>query len=71
MDSSVELKVEGMTCDACARSVTKKLTGVAGVSEATVDLATGKATVRRDESRPTVDDLIAAVDQIGFHAARG
>lgn len=71
MDNKVELKVEGMTCQACARSVTRKLTGVDGVSSATVDLAAGKATVERDESRASVEDLIAALSQIGFRAARG
>lgn len=71
MDSSVQLKVDGMTCDACVRSVTFKLLRVAGVSGASVDLAAGKATVQRDEARTTVDDLITALSQIGFRAARG
>jgi copper chaperone CopZ len=71
MDTSVELKVEGMTCEACARSVTRKLSGLDGVSSASVDLAAGKATVQRDDSRASIDDLIAALSQIGFHAARG
>jgi copper chaperone CopZ len=71
MDTSVELKVEGMTCEGCARSVTRKLSGLDGVSSASVDLAAGKATVQRDDSRASVDDLIAALGQIGFHAARG
>ncbi len=70
MDTSVELKVDGMTCEACARSVSRKLSGVDGVSAASVDLAAGKATVQRDDSRASVDDLIAALKQIGYHAAR-
>lgn len=70
MNSSVELKVEGMTCQGCVRSVTKKLSGVAGVSSAVVDLAAGKATVQYDDSRSKVADLIGAVEQIGFSAAR-
>ena len=45
MNSSVEIKVEGMTCQGCVRSVEKKLSGLAGVSGAQVDLAAGKATV--------------------------
>lgn len=69
MNSSVELKVEGITCQGCVRSVTKKLSGVAGVSSAAVDLAAGKATVNYDDSTAKVKDLIAAVEQIGFHAA--
>ena len=71
MDTSVELKVDGMTCQACARSVTRKLSGIDGVASASVDLAAGKATVVRDESRASVEDLIAALSQIGFRAARG
>jgi len=70
MNSSVELKVEGMTCQACVRGVTKKLSGVKGVSSAAVDLATGKATVQHDSALARVEDLIAAVEQMGYHAAR-
>lgn len=69
MNSQVELKVDGMTCQGCVRSVAKKLTGVAGVSSADVDLAAGKATVAYDPASANVEDLIAAVEQIGFHAA--
>ncbi|HVV46117.1 MAG TPA: heavy metal-associated domain-containing protein [Bryobacteraceae bacterium] len=71
MDTSMELKVEDMTCEACARSITRKLTALEGVSSASVDLAAGKVTVQRDESRASLDDLIAALGQIGFRAARG
>ncbi len=69
MKSQVELKVDGMTCQGCVRSVTRKLSGVAGVSAVSVDLAAGSATVGYDESAAKVDDLIAAVEQIGFHAS--
>ena len=57
-----------MTCQGCVRSVTKKLSGVAGVSSAAVDLTAGKAKVEYDDSSARVEDLIAAVEQIGFHA---
>lgn len=70
MSSNVELKVEGMTCQGCVRSVTKKLSGLDGVSGATVDLAAGRAAVSYDDARATVDDMIAAVEQIGFRAQR-
>jgi copper chaperone len=68
MDSSVQLKVGGMTCQGCVRSVTKKLSGVAGVSSAAVDLTAGTANVDYDDSRAKVEDLIDAVEQIGFNA---
>jgi copper chaperone CopZ len=68
MDAHVELKVDGMTCQGCVRSVTNKLAAVTSVSSAVVNLAEGKATIGYDDARATVGDLIAAVEQIGFHA---
>jgi copper chaperone len=66
---STELKVEGMTCGGCVRSVEKKLSTVPGVASATVDLAAGKATVVFDEVKVQRPQLIGAVEQIGFHAS--
>jgi Cu+-exporting ATPase len=68
--SRLELTVEGMTCDGCVRSIERKLSRVAGVESARVNLATGKATVEYDDSRAQIDQLIAAVEQIGYHASR-
>jgi copper ion binding protein len=68
--SNIELKVEGMTCSGCVRSVEKKLSTVAGVESARVDLGAGKATVEYDDSRAQVDQMIAAVEQIGYRASR-
>lgn len=68
--ATVELSVEGMTCDACVRAVERKLSKVAGVESAHVDLAAGKAMVQYDDARAGADQLIAAVEQIGYHAGR-
>jgi len=68
--SRLELAVEGMSCDACVRSIERKLSRVAGVESARVNLGTGKATVEYDDSRARVDQLISAVEQIGYHAVR-
>lgn len=68
--AKVELKVDGMTCDGCVRSVERKLSKVAGVESARVDLAAGKASVEYDDARARVDEMIGAVEQIGFHATR-
>lgn len=62
--------MDGMSCDACVRSIERKLSRVAGVESARVNLGTGKATVEYDDSRARVDQLIAAVEQIGYHAVR-
>lgn len=68
--TKLELKVEGMTCDGCVRSVERKLSKVSGVESARVDLGAGKATVEYDDSRAQADQLIAAVEQIGYRASR-
>ena len=61
----LSLPIDGMTCASCAGRVEKALARVAGVREATVNLATEEATVRADA---TVDPaaLIAAVEQAGY-----
>jgi Cu+-exporting ATPase len=69
-NSTLELKVEGMTCDACVRSIERKLSRVSGVASARVNLGTGKATVEYDDSRAQAEQLIGAVEQIGYHAIR-
>ena len=40
---TVELKVEGMDCDGCVKSVTRMLSGLAGVQKADVSLAQASA----------------------------
>lgn len=66
--SKVELKVEGMTCQACVRSVQRKLSKIAGVQSARVDLEAGKATVEYDDSLADPAKLVGAIEQIGYQA---
>jgi len=63
----VELDVEGMTCAACAARIEKNLNRLEGV-EASVNLATEKATVRFDESRRAVESLIERIRDSGYDA---
>jgi len=64
----VTLRVEGMTCDGCARHVTKALNAVPGVLESRVPTwQGGKATVLMDTSVQD-EDLIRAVMEAGYHA---
>ena len=64
----VDLELEGMTCAGCAARVEKSLNELEGV-EATVNLATERASVRYDEGRVRLDDLIRAVGSVGYGAA--
>ncbi len=64
------LRVEGMTCDGCARHVTEALKKVPGVDQAQVaSWKSGQAVV---VAAPEVDEanLIAAVKQSGYRAVQ-
>ncbi|MGY5805556.1 heavy metal translocating P-type ATPase [Rhizobium sp. LEGMi12c] len=62
---SVELSIEGMTCASCVGSVERALKTVPGVSEATVNLATERATIK---GAADAASLIAAVENAGYEA---
>ncbi len=63
--SATELAIGGMTCASCVGRVEKALKAVPGVTDAVVNLATERATVRGSASS---DALIAAVVGAGYEA---
>jgi hypothetical protein len=64
----LDLTVQGMTCAHCRGSVERALAEQPGVVAVEVDLAGGRAVVRGNGLDATA--LIAAVDAVGFRAAR-
>ena len=58
--------VEGMTCAACVRRVEKALASAPGVAEASVNLATERATVTFDPQQTAPAALAEAVRQSGY-----
>jgi len=69
-ESKVELKITGMSCAACSAKVEKKLSKLAGVSKANVNLTTEKATVEYDGALVKVSELIKVVKDLGYGAER-
>jgi copper chaperone len=67
--TSTVLKVDGMSCQGCVKSVTNILAALPGVTKAEVSLERGEATVDFEAARVTRDDMIRAVDDGGFTAA--
>lgn len=57
------LSIEGMTCTGCEHSVNHALTSQEGVIEATSSYETGKATVKFDKTKISVDQLATAVEK--------
>jgi Cu+-exporting ATPase len=66
----VELDIQGMTCASCAARVEKALARVPGVTAATVNLATERASVRAPAplTPADIDRLVKAVVDAGYEA---
>jgi Cu+-exporting ATPase len=67
-ENSIELKIDGMTCVSCVNRVEKALRRVPGVEDASVNLATERASIRYLGNADIVDRLIGAVEQTGYEA---
>jgi Cu+-exporting ATPase len=67
----VILPVTGMTCANCVATVERNLKKVDGVSSATVNLSSERATVIFDPALAGMDDLIGRVQRAGYDIATG
>ena len=64
--AEVELPLLGMTCANCAATIERRLKKTDGVLDATVNLASERATVRYAPGATTRADLVAAVRRAGY-----
>lgn len=62
----ITLKVEGMTCAACANRVEKGLKGTEGVVSAVVNLATERANIEYLPGVISKEQLLTAVEKAGY-----
>ncbi|MEQ8197778.1 MAG: heavy metal translocating P-type ATPase, partial [Clostridiaceae bacterium] len=62
------LKIEGMTCAACAKAVERATKKLDGVSDANVNFATEKLSISFDEEKLTIPEIQAAVEKAGYKA---
>lgn len=65
---STTIKIEGMSCMGCVRSVSGVLQALPGVSRAEVSLERAEAQVEFDPGRVTASALREAVAKAGFQA---
>ena len=63
------LKISGMSCAACARRIEKGLSGLAGVAEAGVNLATETASVSYDQNSVSIEQMVDKIKKLGFDIA--
>jgi len=62
------LKITGMSCAHCVNKIETALLDLQGVISAKVNLKKGAAKVKYDETVQTLDNLTAAVKEVGYEA---
>ncbi|MDQ3896211.1 MAG: cation transporter [Actinomycetota bacterium] len=65
MSTTTTITVDGMTCGHCVAAVRSEVGKLAGVTEVSVDLASGQVTVVGDQA-PDAAALRAAVEEAGY-----
>ncbi len=68
--SKAELNITGMSCAACSAKIEKKLNKTEGIVQATVNLATGRASVEYDVSKVKINDIIKIIQDLGYGTQR-
>ncbi|XP_031553563.1 copper-transporting ATPase 1-like isoform X2 [Actinia tenebrosa] len=66
--SEIDLKVLGMTCQSCVKSIQKALSHTSGVKNSNISLQEEKATIKYDASITTPEKLQEVIEDIGFEA---
>ena len=61
--------VSGMTCSSCVANVTKAVEKLDGVTDANVNLMTNSMKVSYDENKTNDEEIIGAVEKIGYGAS--
>ncbi|HLL71679.1 MAG TPA: heavy metal translocating P-type ATPase [Pyrinomonadaceae bacterium] len=65
----VDLSLAGMTCNACARRIERRLRNAGGVESASVNFATARARVAYDRRATRPAQLIETIEEIGYGAS--
>ena len=62
--ATMDIKIDGMNCSHCQRTVTQAIMNVPGVTDADVSLDTGQAHIEGENVR--VEDVTKAVEAVGY-----
>lgn len=64
--ATVKLRVQGMSCMGCVKSVKGVLEAINGVQSVSIDLASGETVIEYDDSSLDVSLFKKAIDEAGF-----
>ena len=65
-ETTVTLRILGMTCTMCALTIERQLLGQRGVATATVNFALGQATIKYDANTVASKQLVQAIRDVGY-----
>jgi len=60
------LKVDGMSCEHCARAVTNAVSGISSTQDVSVDLKGGTVSFNFDSGKAALDAIEAAITEEGY-----
>jgi Cu+-exporting ATPase len=69
--SDVNLRISGMHCAGCVRTIETGLESLDGVADCAVNLATNSATVNFDGQRVSADRIVSKIGELGYRAEIG
>ncbi|WP_439659455.1 heavy-metal-associated domain-containing protein [Lentzea sp. HUAS TT2] len=62
-------RVEGMHCGSCALLIDDALEDLPGVRSTQTTVKQGRSTVELDPSRSTPEDVVLAIEELGYQAS--
>ena len=66
MLKKAKIKIDGMSCQHCVKTVTDAMMGIDGVSQVKVNLKKGEARLKFEQVRPDLEQLKSAIVTAGF-----
>ncbi|EHR78739.1 copper-exporting P-type ATPase A [Thermococcus litoralis DSM 5473] len=66
----INIKITGMSCASCAKTIEVALKELEGVKDVKVNLATETAYVKFDESKVSITQIIRAIESVGYGVVR-
>lgn len=60
------LKVNGMSCEHCVKSITKAVSALPGIGSVKVDLTAGTVSVEHDPEQSPLDKIKAEIEDQGY-----
>lgn len=68
MIQAKQLNIHGMTCAACAQASERAVKKLPGIEEASVNFSTEKLSVRFEDGKLSMEEIVAAIEKAGYQA---